>query len=40
MPRHKLPLIIAFNVRENTVFIYELAKISLPWEEGYPPPVA
>ena len=26
------PLVMAFNVQENAVFIPELSKISLPWE--------
>ena len=43
MPLHKLSLIMAFNVQENTVFTHEFSKISLPWEgdlpwtEGIPP---
>ena len=38
MPLHKLPLIMAFNVRENAVFIHEFSKNlhPIPWEEGYP----
>ena len=32
MPLHKLPLIMAFNVQENAIFIHKFLKISLPWE--------
>ena len=38
MPPHIYPLIRAFNVQENAVFIHEFSKtISLPWEGGPPP---
>ena len=37
MPLHKLPLIMAFNVQENAVFIHEFSKLSLPWEGDSPP---
>ena len=37
MPLHKLPIIMAFNVEENVVFIHEFSNISLPREEGYTP---
>ena len=42
MPLHKLPLIMAFNVQENAVFIHEFSttkKISLPWKGGTLPPL-
>ena len=32
------PLILTFNVQEY-VFIHEFSQISLPWEEGIPPPL-
>ena len=41
MPLHKLPLIMAFNVQENAVFIHEFSTTkNLPTVEGGNPPPA
>ena len=41
-PRINYPIIMAFHVQENAVFIHKFSKISLPWEGEiplpYPPP--